>query len=163
MSESSLEGHVHRACGGQYAQAAETVTIRASGMSAAVTRVFFRCGKCGDEQRTVEQREAAEQAAVAAMREAHGLLTPREIRQLREGLGLTHEQLGNLLYGTPKSIVAGWERGRYLHNPDADAMLRSLYDRATLERRAAKSGVVLPDPSTPAPVDAGASAHAGTE
>lgn len=153
MSETSLEGHVHRGCGGRYGQAAETITIRAGGMSAAVDRVFFRCAKCGDEQRTVEQREAAEQAAVVAMREAHRLLSPREIRQLREGLGLTHEQLGNLLYGTPKGIVAGWERGRYLHNPDADALLRSLFDRAVLEQRATKAGVVLPDRTAAAPED----------
>jgi hypothetical protein len=55
-------------------------------------------------------------------------------------------QLGDLLYGTPKGVVEGWERGRYLQNREADAMLRSLTDRATLELRAAKSGVTLPAP-----------------
>lgn len=144
MSDSSLEGHLHRLCGGRYAHAGETVTLRISGMSAAVERAFFRCAKCGDEQRTVEQREAAEQAAVAAMREAHSLLTPKAIRQLRESLGLTAQQLGEILYGTPKGIVEGWEKGRYLQNREADAMLRSLEDRATLERLAAKAGVALP-------------------
>ena len=146
MSESSLEGHLHRRCGGRYLPASETVTIRMSGMSATVERHLYRCAKCEDVQRTLEQREAAEQAAVAKMRAAHGLLTPREIRQLREGLGLTHHQLGELLYGTPKGIVEGWERGRYLQNAAADAMLRSLRDRETLERRAARAGVKLPDP-----------------
>jgi putative zinc finger/helix-turn-helix YgiT family protein len=146
MSDSSLEGHLHRLCGGRYAHASETVTLRISGMSAAVERAFFRCAKCGDEQRTVEQREAAEQAAVAAMRESHGLLAAKAIRQLREGLGLTTQQLGEILYGTPKGIVEGWEKGRYLQNRDADAMLRSLEDRATLERLAAKAGVMLPVP-----------------
>ena len=146
MSESSLEGHLHRLCGGRYAHAAETVTIRVSGMSAVVERAFFRCAKCGDEQRTVEQREIAEQAAVAAMREGNGLLTPKQIRQLRDSLGLTPQQLGEILYGTPKGIVEGWERGRYLQNREADALLRSLRDRETLERLAAKAGVQLPVP-----------------
>lgn len=149
MSDSSLEGHLHRLCGGRYAHAAENVTIRLSGMSATVERAFFRCAKCGDEQRTVEQREAAEQAAVAAMRETHGLLAPKQVRQLRDSLGLTAQQLGEILYGTPKGIVEGWERGRYLQNRAADAMLRSLADRATLERLAAKAGVTLPTPETP--------------
>lgn len=146
MSDTSLEGHLHRLCGGRYAHATETVTLRISGMSAAVERAFYRCAKCGDEQRTVEQREAAEQAAVAAMRETHSLLAPKAIRQLRESLGLTVQQLGEVLYGTPKGIVEGWEKGRYLQNREADAMLRSLEDRATLERLAAKAGVVLPVP-----------------
>ena len=157
MSESSLEGHLHRLCGGRYAAASENVAIRVSGMSATVERAFFRCSKCGDEQRTVEQREAAEQAAVASMRTTHALLAPKAIRQLRESLGLTPQQLGELLYGTPKGIVEGWERGRYLQNRETDALLRSLADRATLERLAAKAGVTLPTPEIAAPKDAAAS------
>ena len=151
-----LDGHLHRRCGGRYAPTSETVTVRASGMAATVERTLFRCDKCGDERRTVEQREGAEQAAVAAMRSAHALLTPREIRQLRERLGLTPQQLGELLYGIPRGIVEGWERGRYLQNPQVDALLRSLRDRETLERRAAKAGVTLPPPPGTEPAPAAA-------
>lgn len=139
-----LDGHLHRSCGGRYQRAAERVTVRLSGMQAEVDRELYRCAACGDEQRTVEQREAAERDAVARMREAHTLLTPREIRRLREVLGLTAAQLGELLYGVPKGIVEGWERGRYLQNRAADALLRSLQDPDTLARRAAKAGVALP-------------------
>ena len=146
MSETSLDNHLHRMCGGRYAAASERVTVRVSGMSAEVDRTFYRCSRCNDEQRTVEQREAAERAAVEHIRATHDLLTPRGIRQLRESLGLTSVQLGELLYGTPKGIVEGWERGRYLQNREADALLRSLTDRATLELRAAKAGVALPVP-----------------
>jgi putative zinc finger/helix-turn-helix YgiT family protein len=150
MSESLLEGYLHRRCGGRYAAAGETVTLRVSGMAATVERGFFRCDKCGDERRTVEQREKAEATAVASIRGAHGLLTPKEIRQLRERLGLTPQQLGDLLYGIPRGVVEGWERGRYLQNPQVDALLRSLADRETLERRAAKAGVTLPSTEPPA-------------
>jgi putative zinc finger/helix-turn-helix YgiT family protein len=157
MSETSLDNHLHRMCGGRYAAAAERVTVRVSGMSTEVDRTFYRCAKCGDEQRTVEQREAAERAAVEHIRARNQLLTPKGIRQLRESLGLTAVQLGELLYGTPKGVIDGWERGRYLQNREADAMLRSLADRATLELRAAKAGVTLPAPDLlagAAPVDA---------
>jgi DNA-binding transcriptional regulator YiaG len=118
-----------------------------------VERAFYRCDKCGDERRTVEQRERAEQEAVAAMRAEHALLAPREIRQLRERHGLTAQQLGELLYGIPRGIVEGWERGRYVQNPQVDALLRSLDDPETLARRAARAGVALPPPpgSEPAP------------
>jgi putative zinc finger/helix-turn-helix YgiT family protein len=142
-----LEGSLHRKCGGRYEAASETVTLRVSGMAATVERGMYRCTACGDEHRTVEQREGAEQAAVSEVRARHGLMIPKEIRQLRERLALTHEQLGDLLYGVPRSVVEAWERGRYVQNPDADQLMRSLLDRETLERRAAKAGVVLPVPA----------------
>lgn len=161
-----LDNHLHRFCGGRYQLAVETVTLRLSGMSAEVTREFYRCNKCADEQRTVEQRETAERSAVERIRAAHALLAPKEIRQLRESIGVTPAQFGELLYGTPRGIVEGWERGRYLQNRETDAMLRSLRDRDTLERRAAKAGVALPVPELLAGAStsatAGASAAAGT-
>ncbi|MBX9856661.1 MAG: hypothetical protein K2Y26_14140, partial [Gemmatimonadaceae bacterium] len=60
-----------------------------------------------------------------------------------------------LIYGTPKGIVEGWEKGKYLQNREADAMIRSLADRATLEVRAAKAGVTLPVVEGAGPVAAG--------
>lgn len=151
MAVTTLDNHLHRFCGGRYQPATESVTVRLSGMQAHVARDLFRCAKCGDEQRTVEQRDAAERLAVEQMRAEHALLAPREIRRLRETLGLTPMQLGELLYGVPKGVVEGWERGRYLQNREADALLRSLADQGTRERRAARAGVVLPAPqATPA-------------
>jgi DNA-binding transcriptional regulator YiaG len=142
--DATLEGHLHRRCGGHYAQAVETVTIRLSGMSAKVDRELFRCDKCGDVQHTVEQREAAEREAVLTMRHDHALLTGKEIRQFRDALGLSAELLGGLLHGLPRGIVEGWEKGRYLQSPTVDAMIRSLADPEERERRAAKAGLLLP-------------------
>ena len=144
MSLATLDGSQHRGCGGRYALHAETVTLRISGMAAEVAREFFRCEKCGYENRTIDQRDVAEKAAIEAIRTAHELLAPRAIRQLREGLGLTVSQLAELCYGTPKGIVEGWEKAKYLQNREADALIRSLIDRDVLERRAAKAGVLLP-------------------
>ncbi len=144
MSLSTLDGTLHRGCGGRYALQTETVTMRLSGMAAEVTREFFRCEKCAHEQRTIEQRDAAEKVATELIRTEHELLVPKAIRQLRESLGLTVAQFAELIYGTPKGIVDGWEKGKYLQNREADALIRSLADRETLERRAAKAGVNLP-------------------
>lgn len=146
MTETSLEHHIHRRCGGHYQRFEDETTVRVSGMSATVPRVSYRCDRCGDVQYTVEQRDAVEQAALAAIRKAHGLLAPKEIKALRERLSLTTSQLGEIVYGVPKGLVEGWEKGRYLQNREADAMLRSLEDRETLERRAARAGVTLPVP-----------------
>lgn len=144
MSELTLEGHLHRRCGGHYALAVEDVTIRLSGMTAKVERAMYTCDKCGDKQHTVEQREAAEREAVLTMRHRHQLLTAKEIKQFRESVALSTAQLGELLHGLPKGIVEGWEKGRYLQSPAVDAMLRSLTDREERERRALRAGLVLP-------------------
>ena len=141
----TLDGTLHRGCGGRYALQSEQVNLRLSGMSAEVTREFYRCDKCAHEQRTIDQRDSAEKAATEQIRAEHTLLLPKEIRQLRESLGLTVAQFAELIYGTPKGIVDGWEKGKYLQNREADALIRSLTDRATLERRAAKAGVTLPE------------------
>ena len=144
MSIASLEGSLHRGCGGRYTLQSETVTMRFSGMTAEVEREFFHCDKCGHDSRTIDQREAAEKTAIERIRTEHGLLTPRGIRHLREGLRLTTAQFSDLCYGTPRGIVEGWEKGRYLQNRTADALMRSLTDRETLEKRAAMAGVTLP-------------------
>ncbi len=148
MSVTTLEGQTHRKCGGRYAGETERVTVRLSGMSAEVERGLFRCDRCGDVQRTLEQRDTAEKTAIDSIRTTHGLLTPREIRQLREGLGLTVQQLADLCYGTPRGIVEGWEKGRYLQNREADRLLRSLADREVLLARAARANVTLPEQVT---------------
>jgi putative zinc finger/helix-turn-helix YgiT family protein len=154
MSLATLEGSLHRGCGGRYALQTETVTMRLSGMAAEVTREFYRCEKCGHDQRTIDQRDTAEKAATEWIRAEHQLLAPRAIRQLRESLGLTVAQFADLIYGTPKGIVDGWEKGKYLQNREADALIRSLLDRETLERRAAKAGVSLPVLEGASPVSA---------
>jgi putative zinc finger/helix-turn-helix YgiT family protein len=147
----TLDHHPHRRCGGHYLRVDDETTVRMSGMSATVPRSVYRCDRCGDQQFTVEQREAVEKSAIAAIREANGLLAPREIKALRERLGLTPAQLGELVYGVPKGLIEGWEKGRYLQNRDADALLRSLEDPQTLEHRAARAGVTLPLPAGVAP------------
>ncbi|MEO7996286.1 MAG: hypothetical protein ABI852_02515 [Gemmatimonadaceae bacterium] len=144
MSIATLEGSLHRGCGGRYTLETETVTVRLSGMAAEVDRQYFRCDKCGHDNRTIDQREAAEKVAIERIRTTNNLLTPRGIKQLRESLGITIPQFSELCYGTPKGIVEGWEKGRYLQNREADALMRGLTDRATLEKRAAKAGVTLP-------------------
>lgn len=146
MSIATLEGSLHRGCGGRYALQTETVTLRISGMAAEVERSFYRCEKCAHENRTIDQRDVAEKSAIEQIRAEYQLLAPKAIKQLRESLGLTVPQMAELCYGTPKGIVEGWEKGKYLQNREADALLRSLADPETLERRALKAGVTLPTP-----------------
>ena len=84
MSITILDGALHRGCGGRYALQTETVSMRVSGMAADVTREFYRCDKCAHEQRTIDQRDAAEKSAIERIRAVHDLLTPKAIKYLRE-------------------------------------------------------------------------------
>ena len=145
MTEVALEGHPHRGCGGRYASRTDTVNIKVSGMHVTVERGRYECDACGDAQYTVAQRDQAERTAIELIRATYGLMSPREIRKVREQTGLSPEQFGQVLYGTPRGVVEGWERGRYLQNQDADALMRSLADRETLVRRAGKADVLLPE------------------
>ena len=140
----ALEGHVHRGCGGRYARRTEHITIKVSGMAATVERSLYRCDRCGDDQYTVEQRDDAERAAIESIRGYFELLSPREIRRFRESTLLTPEQFGQLLWGTPRGVVEGWEKGRYLQNKATDELIRSLFDPEVLTARATKAGVVVP-------------------
>ncbi len=144
MNLATLEGTPHRECGGHYELHTENVTVRVSGMTVDVVQELFRCANCGHERRTIDQRDELERRAIERIRLEHGLLAPRAIRRLRELLGLTVPQFAELIHGTPKGIVEGWEKGRYLQNREADALIRSLADREILERRAARVGITLP-------------------
>ena len=52
-----------------------------------------------------------------------GLLTPAEIRSIRERLGLTQEQFTKLTR-VGEATICRWERGRLLQNPAMDRYLR---------------------------------------
>ena len=54
-----------------------------------------------------------------------GLLTPEEIRQLRERMGLTQSQPLQIS-GIGEATISRWERGRLLQNRAMDNYLRLL-------------------------------------
>ena len=108
MSITTLDGSLHRGCGGRYALQTETVTMRISGMAAEVTREFYRCAKCGQENRTIDQRDVAEKSATEQIRVAHDLLAPKAIRQLRESLGLTIPSAQRSTTGSPFAFVSAF-------------------------------------------------------
>ncbi len=101
---------------------------------------MFRCEDCGEEFFNPEQARNLSVAVKNAVRKQLGLLPPEKIVAIREKLGLTQQELEELLGQGPK-VVTRWENGRVIQHPSADMILRML-DRepATLEtlRDAAK-------------------------
>jgi putative zinc finger/helix-turn-helix YgiT family protein len=66
--------------------------------------------------------EADRQISAAFRREAR-LLTPEEIRQGREKLGMTQKQLANLL-GVGEATISRWETGAQIQQRAMDRFLR---------------------------------------
>lgn len=56
-----------------------------------------------------------------------GLLTPEEIRTKREQLGLTQQQLAELL-GLGGNSLSRWEKGRVYQSRSLDKLLRVIFD-----------------------------------
>jgi HTH-type transcriptional regulator/antitoxin MqsA len=86
---------------------------------------------------------ATQRRASDAIRAEEGLLSAREIREIREELGLTQQGLERLLGVGPKTVVR-WERGTVFQNRSTDSLLRVL--RAFPEASgflAERHGVVL--------------------
>lgn len=117
----------HAGCGGVFTATTISKTETMVGLSATVERRVMRCSKCETERRGPDQVEGGYLATMAAIRETHGLLTPQEIRRIREALGVTPEEFDQLL-GLPTGISKGWETLRHLQNPAADARVRTLAD-----------------------------------
>src|SRR2546421_12140352 len=60
-----------------------------------------------------------------------GLLTPSEIRNLRERLGMTQEQFADWT-GIGVATISRWERGRWLQTRAHDRFLRTLHENRVL-------------------------------
>jgi putative zinc finger/helix-turn-helix YgiT family protein len=87
-----------------------------------VERVPIRvCDVCG------ESFSGPDAAAIRheAICRHQGLLTPREIKELRESLGMTQAELARIT-GIGEATISRWERGRLLQNKALDRFLRLL-------------------------------------
>jgi putative zinc finger/helix-turn-helix YgiT family protein len=82
----------------------------------------LKCANCGA---LVLDDDANRQVSEALRREA-GLLSPAEIRQQREALGLTQKQLANCLQ-VGESTLSRWETGGQIQQRSLDRFLRAFF------------------------------------
>lgn len=95
----------------------ETVRVRA------VDVPVEMCDQCGEEMSGPEAAKARHEAICRAA----GLLTPAEIKNLRERFGWLQQELADLTdFGV--ATVSRWERGRLLQNRSANKILLALRD-----------------------------------
>src|SRR5207302_2710035 len=115
-------------CGkcGQKAMQLATVpyatTIEHDGRAYRVEIPALTVPQCGNCQAISIDDEADRQISAAFRREAR-LLTPEEIRQGREKLGLTQKEFANLL-GVGEATVSRWETGAQIQQRAMDRFIR---------------------------------------
>ncbi len=104
------------------------LTIRINGEPVTVDAVRHRrCPRCNEKVLTYQEMVAFNSRAFEAYRRKHRLLAEREIRAIRERLGLTQGALARLLR-LGSNTVSRWEAGRNVQSASMDMMLRVLRD-----------------------------------
>lgn len=96
--------------------------------------VVPRCAKCG----AVVLDEEANRQISAAFRQQAGLLSPEQIRDARQSLGLQQQQLADML-GIAVSTLSRWETGAQIQQRSLDKFLRLFFDMKEVRRELAKS------------------------
>ncbi len=103
-----------------------------------------RCQMCGVDYYTRDQSLASSRARASVLRAHEGLLSPQEIRAIRDRLGYTQAQLEQVL-GVGRKTVVRWEKGTVRQSRLADRFLRTL---------AAHPNIVVYDTAVSASVNA---------
>ena len=88
---------------------------------------YWRCPKCREVVLGFSQARRLRKRAVEIYRRKHRLLSPGEIRSLRQRSRLTRVTLGRLLRLEPRTI-SRWESGRNVQPAAVDVLLRLIRD-----------------------------------
>jgi putative zinc finger/helix-turn-helix YgiT family protein len=81
-----------------------------------------RCSKCA----AMVRDDAANRRISLTLRRQLGLLTPEQIRQNRESLGLTQKQLASRL-GIAEATLSRWETGGQIQQRSMDKLMRLFF------------------------------------
>jgi len=112
-------------CGENANVVTEHKQARYRGESVEVTREVLQCESCGEEFVTPDQARSFVRDVKNEIRRKYGLLSPEKIVEIRHKLGLTQDQLEELL-NTGAKVVVRWESGKVIQSGGHDNMLRLL-------------------------------------
>ena len=119
-------------CGSPVEESVESIPIDLRGELVNVSGITHgRCSVCGEIYLDLDASERLQREAVARLREARGLLTPAEIRDLRTSLDLSQAKFEKLLGTGPKTVVR-WEKGTVFQSATADRLMRLLITQPAL-------------------------------
>lgn len=109
--------------------AEQTLPVR--GENITVSGTVLHCSVCEEALVSEEHDSATLEKAYALFRERHGLLTPQEIRSIREGYGLSQRALARWL-GCGDVTIHRYENGA-LQDAAHDRLLRLIREPANLQ------------------------------
>jgi putative zinc finger/helix-turn-helix YgiT family protein len=112
-------------CGGSATEVAQSKNAKYRDEVVQVKTKMFQCDSCHEGFVTPQQMRDHVRVVKDEVRRKHGLLLPRRIAGIRKKLGLTQEQLEDLL-GTGQKVVVRWENGKVIQGSGHDITLRLL-------------------------------------
>lgn len=92
---------------------------------------YCECEICGAETASAEQLKFNKRQMIAFQKNVDGLLSGAEIRQIRENIGLTIRQAGQIIGGGPVSF-SKYENDDQIHSLPMDSALRMIRENPTL-------------------------------
>lgn len=115
-------------CGSKMKKTSNKISFPVNGEEVAVTgSPHLLCPKCKEIVLGLNDSKELRERASEKYREKYGLLAGEEIKQLREGLGLTQGQLAELLR-LGVNTLSRWESGRNVQSAAMDILLRLVRD-----------------------------------
>ena len=122
---------------------------------------YLKCPECDEEFYTSDLAERRQRLAVERARTEDNLLTPAQIKSVRERLGLSQRLFEEIL-GVGEKTCVRWEQGRVCQNVATDRLMRLVAaDRENVARLAVINAVVLPDSCFVPQTQASAPTYAG--
>jgi HTH-type transcriptional regulator/antitoxin MqsA len=119
-------------CGGKVSASRDTISIEIRGEEITVPDMDHGvCCTCGEVYLDLPSVQRLQEEAVRRAKQAKGLLTSEEIRDLRRSLGLSQTGFERLLGTGPKTVVR-WEKGTVFQSATADRLMRLLRARPEL-------------------------------
>ena len=113
-----------KACGSAIVrECSSRESLRYKGHEIDFSVAFSVCDVCGDEFLTTDQIRLNDRAVVSAKRKADGLLSPDEVKEARQALGLSQEQAA-LIFGGGRNAFSKYERGEVAQSVAMDRLIR---------------------------------------
>lgn len=115
-------------CGRMMREARARLSLPINGEDVGVPSIpHLKCPNCGEIVLRWDDAGQLEEGAFELYRQKYGLLSPDEIRSLRERLDLTQAELAALLR-LGANTVSRWEAGRNVQTGAMDVLLRLVQD-----------------------------------
>ncbi|WP_080797306.1 type II toxin-antitoxin system MqsA family antitoxin [Arabiibacter massiliensis] len=115
-------------CGGKISQIHGPIEWDVKGEPIVVDDVTYdMCCECGESYFAGGLAGEIHRRAVDQYKRDNGLLSGDEVRELRQGLGLSQAKFEKLIGAGPKTVVR-WENGSVFQNRTADTLMRVVRD-----------------------------------